>query len=320
MKVFVTGATGAIGAPLIPMLLEHGHEVVGLTRSPAKAAALQAIGAEAVVGDGLDRGAVVGAVGRARPDAIVHQATALSGKFDLKHFDRFFAQTNRLRTLGTDILLDAAREAGVRRFVAQGYAGWPYRSDGPAIKTEDEPFEPGLPEEMRPTVEAMRHLEEAVLGTRDVEGTVLRYGAFYGPGSGLGLDGDMTAMIRKRMMPVVGDGAGVWSFCHVEDGAAATVTALERGTTGVYNVVDDRPAPVGEFLTELAAMLGAKPPRHVPAWLAKPLIGGAGIYLMTETRGVSNDKARAELGWAPRYPSWRDGFRAEMATLGARSA
>ena len=320
MKVFVTGATGAIGAPLIPMLLEHGHEVEALTRSPAKAAALHAIGADAVVGDGLDRDAVVGAVGRARPDAIVHQATALSGTFDLKHFDRFFAQTNRLRTRGTDILLDAAREAGVRRFVAQGYAGWPYRSDGPAIKTEDEPFEPGLPEEMRPTVEAMRHLEEAVLGARDVEGTVLRYGSFYGPGSGLGLDGDMTGMIRKRMMPVVGDGAGVWSFCHVQDGAAATVAALERPATGVYNVVDDRPTSVGEFLPELARMLGAKPPRHVPAWLAKPLIGEAGIYLMTETRGVSNAKAKAELRWAPRYPSWRDGFRAEMTSHGARSA
>src|SRR5262245_1633249 len=181
MKVFVMGAIGAIGAPLVPMLLEHGHEVIGLTRSPGKAAALQAIGAEPVVGDGLDRGAVFGAVGRARPDAIVHEATALSGKFDLKHFDRFFAQTNRLRTLGTAFLLDAAREAGVRRFVAQGYAGWPYRSDGPAIKTESEPFEPGLPEEMRPTVEAMRHLEEGVLGTRGIDGTVLRYGSFYGP-------------------------------------------------------------------------------------------------------------------------------------------
>ena len=320
MKVFITGATGAIGRQLVPMLLEHGHEVVALTRSPGKAATLEALGAEPVVGDGLDRGAVVGAVGRARPDAIVHQATALSGKFDLKHFDRFFEQTNRLRTMGTDILLDAAREAGVRRFVAQGYAGWPYRSDGPAIKTEDEPFEPELPEEMRPTVDAMRHLEEAVLGTRGIEGTVLRYGAFYGPGTGLGLDGDMTAMIRKRMMPVVGDGAGVWSYCHVEDGAAATVAALERGATGVYNVVDDRPTPVGDFLTGLARMLGAKPPRHVPAWLAKPLIGEAGVYLMTQPRGVSNAKARAELGWTPRYPSWRDGFRAEMTSEHAASA
>jgi nucleoside-diphosphate-sugar epimerase len=320
MKVFVTGATGAIGAPLIPMLLEHGHEVVALTRSPAKASALQAIGAEAVIGDALDRGAVVGAVGRARPDAIVHQATALSGKFDLKHFDRFFADTNRLRTLGTDILLDAGRRSGVRRFLAQGYAGWPYRSDGPEVKSEDEPFEPALPDEMRPTVEAMRHLEGAVLGASDLEGVVLRYGAFYGPGSGLALDGDTTGMVRRRLMPVVGDGAGVWSFCHVEDGAAATVTALEREATGVYNVVDDRPTPVGEFLTGLARTLGAKPPRHVPTWLAKPLIGEAGVWLMTKPRGVSNAKAKVELDWTPRYPSWRHGFRAEMAMHGARSA
>ncbi|MGI9112898.1 MAG: NAD-dependent epimerase/dehydratase family protein [Gaiellaceae bacterium] len=239
----------------------------------------------------------------------MHQATALSGRFDMKHFSRFFAQTNRLRTLGTDHLLEAARAARARRFVAQGYAGLPHASDDPAVKTEEDPSEPSLPDEMRSTVDAMRHLEAAVLGAEDLEGVVLRYGSFYGPGTSLGVDGEIVQAVRRRLMPVVGDGAGVWSFLHVDDAAAATVAALERGALGVYHVVDDEPTPMGEFLPELARMVGAKPPRRVPVWLAKPLIGEAGVWLMTKVRGVSNATAKAELQWTPRYPSWRTGFR-----------
>jgi nucleoside-diphosphate-sugar epimerase len=309
MKVFVAGATGAIGRQLVPMLVAGGHEVVAMTRSPEKAGALGAMGAEPVVADALDGEAVVHAVARAAPEAIVHQATALSGRFDLKHFSRFFDKTNRLRTLGTDILLEAARAAGAHRFVAQGYAGWPYASDGPAVKTEEDPFEPSLPEEMRSTVDAIRHLESAVLGAAEIEGVVLRYGSFYGPGTSLWEGGAIVEAVRKRQMPIIGDGAGVWSFLHVGDAAAATVAALERGAPGVYNVVDDEPTPVAEFLPELAATVGAKPPRRVPVWLAKPLIGEAGVWLMTNVPGVSNAKATAELGWTPRYPSWRIGFR-----------
>jgi nucleoside-diphosphate-sugar epimerase len=230
----------------------------------------------------------------------------------MMHFDRFFEQTNRLRTLGTDHLLEAARAAGTRRFVAQGYAGWPYASDGPAVKAEEDPFEPAPPQAMRPTVDAMRHLETAVLGAEDLQGVVLRYGSFYGPGTSLAPDGEFVEALRRRRLPIVGDGAGVWSFLHVEDAASATVEALERGAPGVYNVVDDEPASVAEFLPELARMLRAKPPRRVPVWLAKALIGEAGVWLMTRVRGVPNAKAKAELGWTPRYPTWRLGFRRDL--------
>ena len=309
MKVFIAGATGAIGHQLVPMLVEKGHEVVATTRTPEKAAALRAMGAEPVVVDALDREAVVDAVVRAAPEAVVHQATALTGVFNLKHFSRTFEQTNRLRTLGTNHLLEGARAAGARRFVAQGFAGWPYTSYGPGLKTEEAPFEPSPPEEMRSTVDAIRHLEAAVLGAEDLEGIVLRYGGFHGPGTSLGEGGAMVEGVRKRQIPIVGGGAGETSFLHIEDAAAATVVALERGAPGVYNVVDDEPAPAAEWIPELAKAVGAKPPRHVPAWLAKPLIGEAGIWLMTKVRGVSNAKAKAELGWTLRYPSWRIGFR-----------
>jgi 2-alkyl-3-oxoalkanoate reductase len=312
MKVYVAGATGAIGRQLVPMLIEHGHGVVAMTRSPEKADPLKAVGAEPVVADVLDRAAVMGAIGQAKPDAVVHQATALSGRFDMKHFDRFFAQTDRIRTLGTDILLDAAREAGVRRFVAQSYAGWP--------SVGDRAVEPELPEAMRPTMEAIRYLEATVLGAEDLTGVVLRYGPFYGPGTGLAEGGDIVEAVRRRWMPIVGDGAGVWSFIHVEDAAAATIAALEHGTRGVYDIVDDEPTTTAEFLPELARVLGAKPPLHVPVWLAKPLIGEAGVYLMTKVRPVSNERAKVELGWTPRYPSWRIGFREGLEEVTARSA
>jgi 2-alkyl-3-oxoalkanoate reductase len=305
MRVFVAGATGAVGARLVPQLLEQGHEVVGTSRSPDKADRLRAVGAEAVVLDVLDAEAVRSAVAAARPDAIVHEATALAGVTDVKHFDRGFEQTNRLRTEGTDALLAAARETGVRRFVAQSYAGWPYARDNGAVKTEDDPLDPTPVPAMRETLAAIRYLEKAVV---DARGLALRYGGLYGSPDDAQLE-----LVRKRQLPIVGDGDGIWSFVHLDDAAAATVIALERGEPGVYNVVDDDPAPVREWLPALAEAIGAKPPRHVPRVLARLLAGESGVALMTEIRGASNAKAKRELGWTPRYPSWREGFRLAYA-------
>jgi nucleoside-diphosphate-sugar epimerase len=309
MRVFVAGASGAIGARLVPQLLERGHEVLGTTRSPQKAARLREQGAEAVVLDLLDPTAVRDAVVAARPDAIVHQATALSGLSDFKHFNRSFAETNRLRTEGTDALLAAAREAGVRRFVAQSFAGWPYAREGGPIKREDDPLDPTPVPAMSETLAAIRHLERAVV---DAGGIALRYGGFYGSPDDAQLE-----LVRKRRFPIVGDGGGVWSFVHLDDAASATVLALERGASGVYNIVDDEPAPVREWLPALAAAIGAKPPRRIPRWLARLAAGESGVVLMTEIRGASNAKAKRELGWTPRYPSWRQGFVEAYRRAGA---
>jgi nucleoside-diphosphate-sugar epimerase len=250
--------------------------------------------------DLLDRKAVREAVAAARPEAIVHQASALAGQTDLKHFDRSFAQTNRLRTEGTDALLAAAREAGVGRVVAQSFAGWPYAREGGPVKTEEDRLDPNPVPAMRETLAAIRHLEQAVTAAG---GIALRYGGFYGSPDDAQLD-----LVRRRRFPIVGDGGGIWSFVHLEDAAAATVLALERGTPGIYNVVDDEPAAVREWLPALAATIGAKPPRRVPRWLARLLAGQAGVVLMTEIRGASNAKATRVLGWSLRYPSWRQGF------------
>jgi 2-alkyl-3-oxoalkanoate reductase len=301
MRVFVTGATGAIGAHLVPQLVERGHEVVGTTRSARKAGRLAAQGADVVVLDALDREAVREAVLSARPDAIVHQATALAGLSDIKHFDRTFAQTNLLRTEGTDALLAAAAEAGVGRFVAQSYASVLYAREGGPVKDEEDPLDPTPVPAMSESIAALRHLESAVGA---VDGIALRYGSFYGLP-----DDPQLEVVRKRQFPIVGDGGGVWSFVHFEDAAAATVLALERGAPGVYNVVDDEPAPVREWLPALAEAIGAKPPHRVPRAIARLLGGEAGIALMTQVRGASNAKARRELGWTLRYPSWRQGFR-----------
>jgi len=300
MRVFVAGATGAIGTRLVPLLVERDHEVIGTSRSPERADRVRALGAEPVVLDLLDPAAVRKAIAAARPEAIVHQATALAGLRDFRNFDRSFAETNRLRTQGTDALLAAAREAGVSRFIAQSFAGWPYARTGGPVKSEDDPLDPNPAPSMRETHAAIRYLERAVTAAG---GVALRYGGFYGSPD----DAQLEA-VRKRRLPIVGDGGGVWSFVHLEDAATATVLVLERGASGIYNVVDDEPASVREWLPALAAAIGAKPPRRVPRWLARIVAGEAGVTLMTEIRGASNAKAKRDLGWTLRYPSWRQGF------------
>jgi nucleoside-diphosphate-sugar epimerase len=310
MRVFVAGATGALGTQLVPQLVANGHEVVGMTRTPPKQQALRAMGARPVVADALDPDAVARAVAEAEPEVIVHQLTALSGPLDLRHPDRFFAMTNRLRTEGTDHLLAAGRAVGARRFVAQSYAGWPFARIGGPVKDETDPLDPDPPRALRATLAAIRHLEQAVTGITWGEGLVLRYGGFYGPGTSLSLEPGAAAVepVRKRQFPVIGDGGGIWSFVHIEDAAAATAAAVERGHAGIYQIVDDEPAPVREWLPVLAEALGAKPPRRVPRWLGLLVAGEAATVMMTEVRGASNAKVKRELGFQPRWSSWRLGF------------
>jgi nucleoside-diphosphate-sugar epimerase len=306
MKVFIAGATGAIGRQLVPLLVANGHEVVGMTRSEAKAALVWDLGGRPVVADALDPDAVGEAISEAEPEVVVHQLTAIPASLNPRRFDRDFALTNRLRTEGTDHLLSAARAAGARRFVAQSFAGWPYERTGGPVKSEEDPLDPNPPAPSRNGLEAIRHLERAVTGATSIEGIVLRYGGFYGPGTSITLEppSEQLEMIRKRRFPVVGDGGGVWSFVHVADAAEATVIAIERGEPGIYNVVDDDPTPVARWLPEVAEALGAKPPRRVPRWLGR-LVGGETLaVMMTESRGASNAKARRELGWQPRHPSF----------------
>ena len=309
MRIFVAGATGAVGKRLVPLLVSRGHEVVGTTRSPGKLDSLKAAGAEPVLLDVLDADAVATAVAAARPDVVVHQATSLSTfGGNLRKLDEEFALTNRLRTEGTDNLLSAAKSAGVRRFVAQSFAGWPYAREGGPVKTEDDPLDPNPPAPARRTFGAIRRLESSVVGAEGLEGIVLRYGGFYGPGTSLAAGGEHMDLVRRRRFPIVGSGAGVWSFVHIDDVASATALAIEHGRPGIYNVVDDDPAPVSEWLPALAEIVGAKPPRRVPAWLGRLLAGEQAVAMMTEARGASNAKAKRELGWQPRYPSWRQGF------------
>ncbi|MEU9843548.1 NAD(P)-dependent oxidoreductase [Actinomadura sp. NPDC048032] len=306
MRVFVTGATGALGRHLVPGLIAAGHQVTAATRSPARAAVLRGTGAEPVVLDGLDRDAVVAAVRAAAPDVIVHQMTALADMRSLRRVDRVFAATNELRTRGTDNLLEAADAAGVRRVVAQGH-NFLYGQSGGPVKTEDDPVETRPVPSAERTVAAIRYVDETVR-LKAPEGIVLRYGTFYGPGA----SDSMVELVRKRQMPVVGGGAGVWSFIDCADAASATLAAIERGEPGAYNVADDDPAPVAEWLPHLAEVAGAKPPLRVPAWLGRLLAGEFVVAQMTSARGVSNEKAKKELGWEPRYASWREGFRAAV--------
>jgi 2-alkyl-3-oxoalkanoate reductase len=303
MRVFVTGATGAVGQYLVPGLIAAGHQVTASTRTPGKAASLRAAGAEPAVLDGNDRDAVIAAVLAAAPEVIIHQMTALAAMRAPRRLDRDFAATNELRTRGTDNLLAAAAAAGTRRVIAQSFTGWPNERAGGAVKTEDDPLDPRPVPSSARTLAAIRHVEESV--PRAVpEGIVLRYGSFYGPGA----SDAMLDVVRKRQLPVVGGGTGVWSFIHIADAAAATVAAVGRGAPGVYNVTDSEPAPVAEWLPYLARVAGAKPPLHVPAWAGRLLAGEFLVAWMTTARGSSNDKARKELGWEPGYASWREGF------------
>ncbi len=307
MKIFLAGATGAVGQALVPLLTSHGHTVTGTTRSPSKVETLRALGAEPVVVDGLDRDGIRAAVAAARPDAIVHQMTALGGDLDIRRFERSFAATNRLRTEGTDHLVEAARESGVDRIVAQSFAAWPYARVGGTVKTEADPLDDNPPKQVRTTLEAIKHLEAAVTG---VGGVALRYGGFYGPGTGLAPGGDQWEAIKARKFPLVGDGGGVFSFAHVEDVASGTLAALEHGRPGgIYNICDDDPAPARVWMPEVAAAIGAPPPRHLPRWVGR-LFGAHVVTMMCEIRGASNELAKRELGWEPAWPSWREGIPA----------
>ena len=307
MRVFVAGATGAIGRQLVPLLAEAGHQVTGMTRSRDKVNLLRELGAEPTVADALDAEQVADAVATARPDVIVHQLTSI-GPLDMRHFDRAFALTNRLRTEGTDHLLSAGQAVGVKRFVAQSFFA-AYERTGSRVKSEDEPFGTTAPKEMRQTVAAIKHVEDAVRAATWTDGIVLRYGGFYGPGTSLGPGGEQTEAVRQGKFPLAGNGEGVWSFIHIADAAQATLAAVERGRPGVYNIVDDEPAPVRVWLPELASILGARRPMRVPRFVGRLFAGETGVVMMTELRGASNAKAKRELGWTPSHPSWRQGFR-----------
>ncbi|MDQ1725238.1 MAG: hypothetical protein QOG52_2266, partial [Frankiaceae bacterium] len=277
MKVFVAGGSGAMGRRLVPQLIAAGHDVVAMTRDNGKASRLQAIGAEPVIADALDRVAVHRAVMHAAPDVLIHQLTGLTGVTSFKNFDKEFALTNQLRTEGTDNLLQAAVAAGVRRVVAQSYGNWNYARTGRALKIEEDALDPTPPANQVQSLAAIRHLEHAVLHTAGIEGIALRYGNFYGPGTGLAIGGTIVEQVRKRQFPIVGDGAGVWSFVHMDDAASAAILAMDRGDTGVYNIVDNEPAPVSAWLPELAAAVGAKAPRHVPTWVGRLVAGEVGV-------------------------------------------
>jgi nucleoside-diphosphate-sugar epimerase len=314
MKVFVAGASGAVGKRLIPLLVASDYDVVAMTRSPEKVDSLKAAGAEPVVADGLDRTAVMEAVTKAEPEVVMHQMSGLTGIKSFKKFDDEFALTNRLRTEGTNHLLEAARAAGARRLIAQSFGNWNYERTGTGPKSEEDPLDPEPPPNQRRSIQAIRHLEQAVIGADGIEGVALRYGNFYGPGTGFALDGDLVKLVRERKLPIVGDGGGVWSFIHMDDVATAAIAAI-ASAPGVYNIADDEPAPVAEWLPDLARAIEAKSPRRVPVWLGRLAIGEVGVSMMTQIRGASNAKAKREMGWAPRYKSWRDGFRTGLGDV-----
>ena len=308
MRVFVAGGAGVVGRRLIPMLIAAGHQVTATTRSPARTAQLQQLGADPVVADGLDRDATIDAVTAARPDVIIHQMTGLAGQADLKHFDRTFAVTSELRTRGTDHLLAAANAAGTRRVIAQSFTGWTNQPAGGPVKTEDDPFDPRPVASMSQAQRAIQYLEQAVPAGVP-EGLVLRYGILYGPGT----SDELIEAARKGRLPIIGGGTGIWSFTHVTDAASAALAAVGRGAPGVYNAVDDEPAPVADWLPYLASCLGARRPWRLPAWAGRMLAGDSVVHMMTQSRGSSNAKARRELDWTLAYPSWRQGFASGLS-------
>ena len=307
MRVFVAGATGAVGSRLVPLLVSAGHSVVGLTRTSAGADAIRRAGGEATVADAFNRAAIVAAVTRAKAHVIVHEMRSLGAANDLRRFDQTFAVTNRLRTEGLNNLLAAAKQAGTPHIVAQSFCGWPYARQGGPVKSEDDPLDPEPPRGLRRTLDAIRYLEHAVTASFEPEGVVLRYGAFYGPKTGL-FDGPFIDQLRRRRAPLIGDANGRWSFLHIDDAAAATAIAVERGAPGIYNIVDDEPAAVREWLPALAVMLGARPPRRIPTWLGRIVAGEHIVTLMTDVRAGSNAKAKRDLSWQPKHASWRQGF------------
>ena len=315
MKIFVAGATGVLGRSLVPELVARGHEVVGMTRSTSNQDLVRSLGARPVVADALDPDAVAQAVASAEPEVIVHELTALSGKMsarDMRQPDRspMAAMTNRLRTEATDHLLAAGRAVGARRFVAQSFGAFRWARAGGPVLTEADPIDPDPPKGLRTPLVGILHVERTVPAIEWGEGVVLRYGGFYGPGTAISRapDAPMARAIRKRMFPIIGGGGGVWSHVHIDDAAAATAAAVDGGESGVYNIVDDEPAPVREWLPALASALGAKPPRRIPRWLGQLAAGETATLMMTDSRGSSNEKAKRELGWRPRYSSWRQGI------------
>jgi len=325
MKILVAETSNAIERTLVPMLVRAGHDVVGMVQRPRSAEVVHSLGAQPRTADALDATAVLNCFREVRPQVVIHQLTAIPAALDMRHFDREFALTNLLRTEGTRHLLTAAVDVGATHFVAQSFAGWTYgRSNNGSkpiktpkiakLKTEDDPLDPDPPARMRATLEALKGLERAVLSETRVTGTVLRYGGFYGPHTSISKDGSIVQAVRRRKLPLVGEGAGVWSFVHIDDAASATAAAVETGRGGIYNVVDDEPAPVSEWLSFLAHCAHAQPPRQVPAWLARLMIGEHVVAVMNEIRGVSNAKIKGELGWTPKWPSWREGFRDVLTT------
>jgi 2-alkyl-3-oxoalkanoate reductase len=309
VRILVAGATGAVGMQLVPALLTRGYEVVGTTRTPSKTSTLEQLGARAITLDVLDADAVMRAARDVRPDVIVHQATAIPASLNMRKLAQAFAPTNRLRTEGTTHLVAAARACGAR-IVAQSFAGWPYARQGGPVKSEDDPLDSRPPGQLRSTLEAIRTLESAVLVAH---GTVLRYGAFYGPGTSLTAgSGGQLDLVRRRQFPIIGRGTGIWSFAHIEDVAEATAHAIGQGATGIYNVVDDDPAPVAEWLPYVARLTGAQSPLRVPRWVGRLMAGEHVVVLMNDVRGASNAKIKQRLGWRPKYPTWREGFRAAL--------
>ena len=308
MKVFVAGSTGAIGRVLVPQLVENGHEVIALVRNDRKAEPLLAVGAKIAVADALNKEELTAVIRKAEPEVIIHQLTALAHVGNFKKLDEEFVLTNRFRTEVTDTLLEAARLAGTHRFIAQSFCGWPFAREGGPVKAEEAPLDPNPPTRFAKILAAIRYLEDTVQKTVDLQALALRYGPFYGPGTGIAQDGPVIKLVRKRMLPIVGDGAGIWSFIHIHDAARATVAAVSSGNPGIYNIVDDEPAPVTTWLPALARVLGAKPPYRVPVWLGKLAIGEGGVSMMTQIRGGSNAKAKREFGWEPTYQTWRRGF------------